>query len=158
MEANMRIFECLASAGRIKVIQTGEGNGTMTTFRLLGGGQFQFSEVKKLADGVEITISGEWELNEFATVAGIIAGILPHPIEIGEDNRYVKEISPTEEAAGFIMPFGKHKGKALADCPEDYIRWVAENLTDRKIRDRAIALVSAGKPPVRPGDAFLERP
>jgi hypothetical protein len=27
------------------------------------------------------------------------------------------------------MPFGKHKGEALEDIDEGYLRWIAENVT-----------------------------
>jgi len=33
-------------------------------------------------------------------------------------------------SAGFIMPFGKHKGKDLSDIPLYYIRWLTMNVFD----------------------------
>lgn len=30
------------------------------------------------------------------------------------------------DTAGYIMPFGKHKGESIADLPSSYLRWLAE--------------------------------
>lgn len=33
-------------------------------------------------------------------------------------------------SAGYVMPFGKHKGKDLSDIPLFYITWVITNIID----------------------------
>lgn len=35
------------------------------------------------------------------------------------------------------MPFGKHKGEEIEDLPSSYLRWLAENMEDEKIRSEA---------------------
>lgn len=37
------------------------------------------------------------------------------------------------DAAAFEMPFGKHKGKKLADVPADYLSWLTEQPKMSKI-------------------------
>lgn len=34
----------------------------------------------------------------------------------------------TESAAGFQLPFGKHKGKKLSEIPKDYLEWAIKNM------------------------------
>ena len=34
-----------------------------------------------------------------------------------------------EQGAVFIMPFGKHRGKALNDVPLDYLDWLLDSQT-----------------------------
>ena len=33
-------------------------------------------------------------------------------------------------SSGFVMPFGKHKGKDLSDIPLFYVRWLILNVFD----------------------------
>lgn len=35
------------------------------------------------------------------------------------------------------LPFGKHKRKRLRDCPDNYLRWVGENLLDTDFHEYA---------------------
>jgi hypothetical protein len=42
-----------------------------------------------------------------------------------------------EEFNGMIMPFGKHRGKAIADLDGGYLRWCCENLTSAGPKLRA---------------------
>ena len=37
------------------------------------------------------------------------------------------------------LPFGKHKGKKLKDCPASYLKWVSEHLTDSDFHSWSIA-------------------
>jgi hypothetical protein len=34
-------------------------------------------------------------------------------------------------AAAFVMPFGAHKGKTMAELPPDYVAWLAANVAGR---------------------------
>lgn len=34
----------------------------------------------------------------------------------------------TTDTATFVMPFGKHKSKPLAEIPKPYLRWVVDNV------------------------------
>jgi Putative quorum-sensing-regulated virulence factor len=38
----------------------------------------------------------------------------------------------------YKMKFGKHKGEALQDLPEDYLFWLAENLEPERYNNAAI--------------------
>lgn len=35
-----------------------------------------------------------------------------------------------------VIPFGKHKGARLAQIPDEYLRWAAENLESTKWREK----------------------
>lgn len=37
------------------------------------------------------------------------------------------------------LTFGKHKGKPLKNCPQDYLKWVAENLLNTDFHEWAVA-------------------
>lgn len=37
-----------------------------------------------------------------------------------------------------VLPFGKHAGKRLCDCPPNYLRWVAKNLIDSDFAPYAV--------------------
>ncbi len=49
-------------------------------------------------------------------------------IKITVGGKQVGTIDPTSSPAKMKMPFGKHKGKALADIPVDYIEWFLTNI------------------------------
>lgn len=58
------------------------------------------------------------------------------------------EFSPTRSLAAsdspFIMPFGKYKGRSLNEILCDdagYIRWLAENCSNQRIREKAEAIL-----------------
>ena len=51
------------------------------------------------------------------------------------------------ETEDFVMPFGKHKGRRLADCPADYVAWLAENSRSASIRRRAAEALRLVKTP-----------
>jgi hypothetical protein len=36
------------------------------------------------------------------------------------------------------LPFGKHKGKRLRDCPPSYLTWMGENLIDSDFHEFAL--------------------
>lgn len=40
-------------------------------------------------------------------------------------------------ALEFRMPFGKHKGEVLRDVPDDYLDWLYENCSNKKIAELA---------------------
>lgn len=63
-----------------------------------------------------------------------------------------------ERAAAFVLPFGKHKGKKLAEVPRDYLEWAAHKMDNARIQAMAKCLLANGYGAARPGDAFLERP
>ena len=35
------------------------------------------------------------------------------------------------------LPFGKHKGRSVASCPTDYLRWMLKNLFDTDFHEFA---------------------
>ena len=37
----------------------------------------------------------------------------------------------------FTMPFGKHKGKTLEQCPVEYLEWLVQNFDDGKAKAAA---------------------
>jgi hypothetical protein len=37
------------------------------------------------------------------------------------------------------LPFGKHRGMPLEQCPTDYLQWVAKNLRDSDFHEWAVA-------------------
>jgi len=41
-----------------------------------------------------------------------------------------------ESVGDFSLYFGKHRGKKLNECPVEYLKWCAENLTDQKIKKK----------------------
>jgi hypothetical protein len=45
-----------------------------------------------------------------------------------------------DEAATFVMPFGRHKGAPLGELPRDYLSWLATNIRGR-IAERARVLL-----------------
>lgn len=42
-----------------------------------------------------------------------------------------------EQAESFRLPWGKFKGKTMAEIPDSYIRWLAENSRDDSIATNA---------------------
>ncbi len=38
-----------------------------------------------------------------------------------------------DRARAFKMPFGKHRGIALSEIPNDYLEWASKTLTDGKV-------------------------
>jgi uncharacterized protein (DUF3820 family) len=48
-----------------------------------------------------------------------------------------------KSAGEFLMPFGKHRGRKLADLPSDYLQWVAEEVEERSISRRARLVLAA---------------
>ena len=61
-------------------------------------------------------------------------------LDCGQRIRAVPKPITIERAEAFVMPFGKHKGTRLVDCPADYIAWLAEN-ADPKTALRALAML-----------------
>lgn len=51
-----------------------------------------------------------------------------------------------EEVHKVLMPFGKHKGKAMADLPIDYLTWLAKNCNMADVRDHAKRLLLEDHP------------
>jgi hypothetical protein len=55
------------------------------------------------------------------------------------------EFNPEEEfpnEPGLRMPWGKFKGELVEDLPSSYLQWLAENIDERKPRNRAICLAA----------------
>lgn len=55
-----------------------------------------------------------------------------------------------------LMPFGKHKGKAVAEVPVGYLRWLLDNADIRPPLFDAVYLAAYGTPPDRE-DTLYER-
>lgn len=39
-----------------------------------------------------------------------------------------------------VMPFGKHKGKAIENLPSSYLKWMAENFDEKDPTRRVLCL------------------
>ncbi len=67
-------------------------------------------------------------------------------LECGSCHRFIKwlpkPIDP-ESAAAFLMPFGKHRGKPLAELPSDYLAWLRSACDLRRIAERASVVLAA---------------
>lgn len=48
-----------------------------------------------------------------------------------QNNQHQSAKSAVELTDQSLMPFGKHKGKALANVPAGYLLWIYDNLTLR---------------------------
>jgi len=40
----------------------------------------------------------------------------------------------------FVMPYGKHKGTRICDLPSDYLKWLAENVSEATEQGRIVCL------------------
>ncbi len=40
-----------------------------------------------------------------------------------------------------IMSFGKYKGDEIESLPEDYLRWIVENIEDDEINHKAVEIL-----------------
>lgn len=43
------------------------------------------------------------------------------------------------DEAAVVMPFGKYKGRVIADIPEDYLHWFADNVKAKPVLAEAVA-------------------
>jgi hypothetical protein len=41
-----------------------------------------------------------------------------------------------------IMPWGKFKGKDIEDLPSSYLKWLAENIDEKKPQNKAICIAA----------------
>lgn len=66
--------------------------------------------------------------------------------ECGYCGTYIKFLPVVENSKEFIMPFGKHRGKALGDIDEDYLVWMLDNMKLRENMKKHVenVLVSKG--------------
>jgi hypothetical protein len=61
-------------------------------------------------------------------------------LDCGDCGRWLRWVGAPmtfDRAAAFVMPFGKHAGKTLAEIPRDYLLWGLEKINRPSIR-RAI--------------------
>jgi len=64
---------------------------------------------------------------EASTAAGLLIHILRRRNVRAEEFTAVATAPRRTVSIETIMPFGKHKGRALSDIPEDYLVWVLDN-------------------------------
>lgn len=50
-------------------------------------------------------------------------------LDCGAHIKFVPVPKSSDDAARFVMPIGKHKGKALSDIPFSYLVWARENMS-----------------------------
>ncbi|WP_186095937.1 DUF3820 family protein [Burkholderia gladioli] len=51
------------------------------------------------------------------------------------------DASELERLVGFVMPFGKYKGRVIADLPGHYLNWIAREGFPRGEVGRLLALM-----------------
>jgi uncharacterized protein (DUF3820 family) len=66
-------------------------------------------------------------------------------LKCGRIGPWIKSHWTAERARSFVLPFGKHKGRSVGDLAaspvgRDYLRWVAENVSENAGIAAAIAL------------------
>jgi Putative quorum-sensing-regulated virulence factor len=68
-------------------------------------------------------------------------GVKAEQIIVGSE---LAEKTPLQRAEAVRLNFGKYKGKAIAEVPADYLRWVLENVSNLSPAQRsAIRLILA---------------
>lgn len=93
--------------------------------------------------------------SSLVTTYGETTCIGPEHHPLGEKREWT-----IERARAFTMPFGKHKGKSMAELPIGYLKWIVETFEDRGIRSAALAILETPKNEVQPlvGQAIMEFP
>lgn len=81
------------------------------------------ADTKKVASADEVRAKQEGS----ASVGGQAAASSPHPSG---------SAAATTTSDGWTWPFGKHKGKTLADTPAEYLEWFLEKSDKEDIKQR----------------------
>lgn len=50
-------------------------------------------------------------------------------LDCGRHIKFVASVKSSDEAARFVMPIGKHKGKPLSEIPFSYLTWARDNMS-----------------------------
>ncbi len=83
--------------------------------------------------------------SSLVTTYGETSCIGPDHHQLGEKREWT-----LERATAFVMPFGKHKGKKMADLPGGYLQWIVENFEDGGIRSAAMAILEKPRNELEP--------